>query len=615
MKLQRLTDRFKAGVFDILSDSMTGQASVRSWYRQISKLFVNEFQVEKVQYFCVEEHQLHVYEQSEKVIVQGGESLIKQLKHQPFIRISITNGSVKAGDVLIPCYDHGNLLGVFCLRPSEQAEWFKVDPFVNEISKNLTVLFQNVMQMTSTSKEKKHYHELFEVTEVFNSIMDVNEILATIIESLRKTFPLFSFALYLSDDHENESDLPIKHLDYPSNNPFIHKAFVTSEVLLDEGAQAATLWAPLKGKQGVYGLLQVEANSLKTFPENDKEFIKNLSYTAGNALENAKLYQQSQKLIEDLQLINDLSHELNSNLNLSDMMRYLFEQITSAFSPSAIGFVLLQGDNMDILDDSSAFFKTQESELYLSITIEQFKEGEEALYITDLSAKINQETAYQSLVAVPMVHDEQLRGFCIVLHEEPYFFTFEMYKLLQLIVHHSTLAVGNSMLREELQEMINKDHLTDLFARNYLDQYIEQSMSDHDEGVFVLIDIDNFKRVNDTYGHQIGDEVIIQLADELKGLTANNGIGARWGGEELALYFPNTPIEIGLKTTEKLLNRVSKHTNPTITISCGITNWQRQQKDSLIKLVKRADEALYTAKKNGKNRIAYRWYEAIEWNA
>ena len=65
------------------------------------------------------------------------------------------------------------------------------------------------------------------------------------------------------------------------------------------------------------------------------------------------------------------------------------------------------------------------------------------------------------------------------------------------------------------------------------------------EGIFILIDIDNFKEINDTFGHQVGDEVLIQVAKLIKENIRGNDVGARWGGEELAIYLPRVPIEEG----------------------------------------------------------------------
>jgi diguanylate cyclase (GGDEF)-like protein len=197
----------------------------------------------------------------------------------------------------------------------------------------------------------------------------------------------------------------------------------------------------------------------------------------------------------------------------------------------------------------------------------------------------------------------QLKGIAIVMHQKPYFFSFETFKLLQSLIHHSTLAFTNSMLREELEKMIITDHLTKLHSRNYLDEKINRSMKEDEQGTFILIDIDDFKRVNDTFGHQVGDEVLIQVANLIKGNIRENDVGARWGGEELAIYLPMVSLSAGEAIAKRLVEKVDEHSNPHVTVSCGISYWNKDHTDTYNYLFKRADEALYVAKRTGKNKV------------
>jgi diguanylate cyclase (GGDEF)-like protein len=135
-----------------------------------------------------------------------------------------------------------------------------------------------------------------------------------------------------------------------------------------------------------------------------------------------------------------------------------------------------------------------------------------------------------------------------------------------------------------------------------LDEKIQTSMKNDDEGAFILIDIDNFKKINDTYGHQIGDEVLVQVSNLIKNNIRENDVGARWGGEELAIYLPKVNLEAGTAIAERLVERVAASSKPHITVSCGVSYWNKEKQDSYNLLFKRADEALYAAKSTGKNK-------------
>ncbi len=139
------------------------------------------------------------------------------------------------------------------------------------------------------------------------------------------------------------------------------------------------------------------------------------------------------------------------------------------------------------------------------------------------------ENGFGSLMAVPMIENDTVFGFAILLKKDLYAFTFEMYKLFQALIHHATLAVTNSMLRDRLEHLVQTDQLTDLYSRTYLDEKIQYSMKIHKRGVFILVDIDNFKTINDTYGHQTGDSILIQVASVMKNHIREHDVAARWG--------------------------------------------------------------------------------------
>ncbi|MCA1056887.1 diguanylate cyclase [Rossellomorea aquimaris] len=451
-------------------------------------------------------------------------------------------------------------------------------------------------------EEERRYRELFKVTEVFHSNRDVQTLLVQIIETLGEVFPEDSFQILLSNDRYDFGSLPIKAFDFERANPSAMQAFVNGSIEVDEDSM---LYAPLKGKQGIYGVLEVGSASHTLFTEQKMEFIKLLAYTAGSALENAKLYEQSKRLISDLQLINETSHQLNVKFRLSDTLQFLKHQIQRSFQPHAVGFVLKENGVSVINEKSSTLFFSEEGAKYIAYVDERFDLELDSVFLGDVRDRIVQPD-YLSLMAVPMVQNEVLIGFCIVLHREPYMFSFDMYKLLQSFIHHSALAITNSILREELEQMVITDHMTKLYARHYLDGKMEKAMKEDELGTLLLIDIDDFKAVNDNYGHQIGDEVLIQVANLIKDSLGESGLAARWGGEELAIYLPRTERASGLAIAEGIVERIAHSTRPRVTLSCGLSAWGKQEAtapESVKELVKKADEALYLAKNHGKNQV------------
>ncbi|MDL4841349.1 sensor domain-containing diguanylate cyclase [Aquibacillus rhizosphaerae] len=502
----------------------------------------------------------------------------------------------------------GFLLVTFESCMANDAIYQQLDGVASETFK----LLNRLGDFSQTKEKANKYELLYRVTRKFHSSINTHDVLVEVIKTLRDVYPQFNYNLYLSQDYQNDSELPIKELIY--NEEFANKssvqAFLTGKVQMEHNTNntKSRLFAPLKGKQGVYGVLQITAPNTLLFPSKDIEFITLLAITAGNALENAHLYQQSQQLISDLQLINETSHILNSNLRLTETTFFMNKQIRSSFNPEEVGFVLFKDNNYQVLEGSSSYFLLSESSLFLEKIFPTLKIEKESLFVGDYNSKYSDSSfKYLSVIAIPMVQSQQAIGAIIVLHPSAYYFSFETFKLIKSLVHHSTLAFVNSILREQLEDLVITDYLSKLFSRKYLDEKLQEHINTDNQGSFLLIDIDDFKNINDTYGHDLGDELIVQVANIIKDNIDELGFAARWGGEELAVYLPKSTLDEAIEIAEKLVKLVERGTEPCVTISIGVSHWDvknsTRDKELAHILFEKADKALYNAKRNGKNCV------------
>lgn len=172
-------------------------------------------------------------------------------------------------------------------------------------------------------------------------------------------------------------------------------------------------------------------------------------------------------------------------------------------------------------------------------------------------------------------------------------------------------------LRQELDQVrkqASTDALTGLFNRttffNTMEEIDTESNPLSNPYCVVMIDIDQFKRVNDTFGHLVGDKVIRFVADTLRQSTKGQDCAARYGGEEYALILPNTCLENAVTLCDKIREYIAKtalvrtgtrESLGQITVSAGVA--QNRSGESRMNLLARADKALYQAKKNGRNRV------------
>lgn len=154
------------------------------------------------------------------------------------------------------------------------------------------------------------------------------------------------------------------------------------------------------------------------------------------------------------------------------------------------------------------------------------------------------------------------------------------------------------------------DRLTGLFNRLKLDEALKDEFNRSNRfktsfGI-IIIDIDYFKRVNDTYGHQMGDQVLIQYAKILKENIRKIDILGRWGGEEFMIICPETDLKGTIKLAQSLREIISNYNFPTIgnfSASFGVSVYDGDE--NIDKVIARADSALYKAKANGRNRVEY----------
>lgn len=164
-------------------------------------------------------------------------------------------------------------------------------------------------------------------------------------------------------------------------------------------------------------------------------------------------------------------------------------------------------------------------------------------------------------------------------------------------------------MQEELQHLAATDTLTGLRNRRAVSAFTEMEIKRAERYgqalSLVMFDIDQFKRINDTFGHLAGDDVLIHVAKLIGERIRASEILARWGGEEFILVLPETDMESAVHLAGELRTLMQEYVFPqvgTVTASFGVTQYSRG--DSMDSLLHRADIALYRAKESGRNRVA-----------
>lgn len=210
--------------------------------------------------------------------------------------------------------------------------------------------------------------------------------------------------------------------------------------------------------------------------------------------------------------------------------------------------------------------------------------------------------------AVVVSEDGRLEG--VITQKELISLTYSRWAQL-IKKYHEELSSINSTLEHkahELEKIASVDSLTGLYNRSKFGELFNLSyknMLSRDNPLsMVMLDIDHFKRVNDTYGHNVGDEVLVAVSDALKTMLRNIDIICRWGGEEFIALLPTADLDQAKLIAQKLrvnIEQLRFHFEEGVSASFGVCELRRGE--GMLEAIERADKALYEAKRRGRNQV------------
>lgn len=481
------------------------------------------------------------------------------------------------------------------------------------LKKELEKMFSIIEQFIRKTQQNKNNLFLLDTSTRLLKANDKQDVLYEIVQALKQMYSEdeYTYHLILTQEYEETRGLPIKPMQYDEDD-FLSvrtEVFMTGELQIEisEDQSRKIIYAPLTGEQSVYGILEINAPIESYIQKLEVEFIEDFAMLSGKALEKTILYENSLHQVNKLTLLNEIVHKLNAERELKDLTKLIQYEIMKISQATEVGFIYFDEESehkLEILVGSTLFFKTEEGKRLVNNYKEKMMHANEAIFIGN--AQGSSAAGFQSVMVIPMVYSGLSLGFTLILHEESYHFRFEDFKLIESLMQHSALAISNTLLREKLQETVITDFLTQLYTRKYVEDKLNEHLQAGMKGSLLLFDIDDFKKVNDTYGHHVGDRVLKQVALIIEEAIKNKGIAGRWGGEEFVVYVPEVSSEEGWKLADAIREAISIGTEPTISVSCGISYWEKHTRSPMEtqnSLFLRADQALYQAKTGGKNRI------------
>lgn len=355
-----------------------------------------------------------------------------------------------------------------------------------------------------------------------------------------------------------------------------------------------------------------------------KKYEKDLLAARHQAEEQSR---QTQEALRREQQLHTITRTISSSMELETILSDLLRQTLEITGTDETRLGLLSEDGSYIhfqygMNRESTFFvdhKTPRDRRYLCWQIVDQRKG---VLLDRKQIELAQgfipddfrSMGAQAVMGVPVMSGLTVMGILAVFTRDVnrHFSQFDL-TMMESIGSQAGIAIQNAHLFAEVNQLAVTDPLTHLYNRRYFFNLarveLERARRYGHQLSIIMMDIDLFKRVNDTYGHLAGDETLVSLADCVRSNLRQVDLPARYGGEEIVILLPETDLTSATTTAERLCQAIHDLRVPfngdfiSVTVSVGVASLQGQQITDVSKILDQADQALYIAKENGRNRV------------
>jgi len=370
---------------------------------------------------------------------------------------------------------------------------------------------------------------------------------------------------------------------------------------------------PLMLRDEVVGVLDCQSERPHHFDNETIDLLTLFSNQAALALQNARLYSLERQRARQLQAINAIAQQTTAVLDLEELLRRVCELIQDAFRVSHVS--LLLKDESDLVLRAHHGTLTPRipqggrfpaaSEPWASILAENRT-------VTDvpLASGSGFFAESASRMRIPLVSFGQTVGILALDSSQPDAFRDGDLQSLESVADICATAIQNAHYVERVKQLAYLDGLTGIFNRRFFElrilEEIERARRYGTGMAIIMADIDHFKRLNDEFGHVLGDEVLRQVSSLFHQQVRKIDVVCRYGGEEFAILLTQAGAQHAIAVADKLRKMVGSWQFPgvprTVTISAGAAALPDQglTRDELVRA---ADSALYAAKQAGRNRV------------
>lgn len=334
---------------------------------------------------------------------------------------------------------------------------------------------------------------------------------------------------------------------------------------------------------------------------------------------------------KDLILLLELAEQISAIRNPMTILHLIVDRMSEIIDDARCSIVSINDEGIPYVKASSDLEVYEEIRLELCKYPEISKalDSRQPVIINDINSEPLMDSIraqitgldFNSIIVIPVIKKESVIGTFLLRMATPLpeGITNRIHKLCQLVANLSANALETAILFEKTQtaqeyfaEMAIRDGLTKLYNHQHFYDCLEKEFSRssryHTPLSLIFFDIDDFKRINDLYGHTQGDSVLKEIGELTMSVARLSDVPARYGGEEFAVVLPNTTSEGAREMATRLGRMIREHNfaslnGEQVTISTGISTCEDENVESCDRLLQLADKAMYHAKSLGKDRI------------
>ena len=519
------------------------------------------------------------------------------------------------------------------------------------IASQAAIAVQNARLYEASRNSARRHQALVKVAETINSSLTLSSVLTAVLDSIRDVMPYHLAAIMMPNPRTGVleavgavgelSEYQRRTIRVPKGQGVTGKVLETGKPVVVQdvskyrgyisGSKStrSEVAVPLMRGDTVVGVLNVERKQVNAFPDDDVEMLTLFATQAAIAIENARLFEDQQSRVRQMQTIQGIVREmttvhqnegmalaiergLHDLVDFDECIIYLVSEVTADQEPKLEPIAV----SVDI-DGAARVTKVPRKTRQRGEGLAGWVwEHGAASIVHSMHNDPRTSTGRLpktdfSIMGVPLMHHGRVSGVITVGKAEPGFYDDAALNVLEIIAGHAAIGFDRCRLYEELNLQATTDDLTGLFNRRHIVRRLSEEMSRAGRNghplAAILLDADEFKTINDTYGHDAGDQVLKELARLLVAEVRTEDIVARWGGEEFLLLLPEVNSAGAAVVAERLRDLVASARlargigTHRMTVSLGIAMLEPTDKGD--EIVTRADRAMYESKKRGGNQL------------